>query len=75
MDNTIHMAEEDNTLSEQIEEIAKGPQEITTAGVGHSKEFDLDDLILAAKFNPPSTVKRRVGGGMRFTQATPSGSA
>ena len=70
-----HNLSEDLTLSERVENIAQGPQEVTTAGVGHVKEHDLDKLIQAAKFNPPSTVKSRVGGGIKFTQATPGGPA
>ena len=63
------------SIEEAIEEVAKGPQQITIAGMGHSEEHDLPDLIEAAKFMAPAAVKQRVGGGMRFTQATPGGSA
>ena len=69
------MADEETTLRETIIEVAQGPQEVTTAGMGHSKEHDLDKLIMAAKFNAPATTKQRVGGGMRFVQGTPGGSA
>ncbi len=62
-------------LSDIITERAQGPQEVTTAGMGHVKEYDLDDLIEAAKLNPSDEVKQRVGGGMRFVQGTPPGAA
>ena len=67
--------DEPTTIDEAITEVALGPQEVTTAGMGHSKEHDLDQLIAAAKFSAPSAVKQRIGGGMKFTQATPGGSA
>ena len=62
-------------LSDIITEKAQGPQEVTVAGMGHSKEYSLKDLIDAAKHNPPDEIKQRIGGGMRFVQGTPPGSA
>ena len=65
------MADPDITAA--IDESAAGPKSISVAGMGSSEEHPLPDLIAAAKFRAPASVRRRVGGGIRFTQATPPG--
>jgi hypothetical protein len=64
---------DDINLSDAVATSAQGPQEIAVAGMGQTREHDLDKLIDAAKFKPNSTIQRRVGGGIRFTKATNPG--
>ena len=71
----LRMAEETDSLSESVASSAAGPKKIFVEGMGSSEEHTLPEQIAAAKFKPLATTRRRVGGGIRFTQATPGGAA
>jgi len=60
-------------LREAIANSANGPRSVDVQGMGRSEEHSLSDQIKAAKFLPPSSVRKRVGGGMKFTKATAGG--
>ena len=69
------MAEEPTeSVAEALESSAKGPRQVTVAGMGSSEEHWLTDQIAAAKFLAPTATKKRVGAGIRFTKATAGGS-
>ena len=67
------MADEEANLADAVANSAQGPQEVSVAGMGASREFPLKDQIAAAKFMPTAATRRRVGGGIRFTKATAGG--
>ena len=67
------MADPTEQLADTVTNAAQAPSEISVAGMGFTKEQPLRDIVEAAKFNPSTAVKTRVGGGMRFTVATAGG--
>ena len=65
----------ETTLADSIAASASGPKHIAVEGMGQSSEHSLTDQIAAAKFLPPSRVRSRIGGGIRFGKMANGGAA
>ena len=61
------------TPADDVATSAAGPRAVSVQGMGSSEEHNLKDQIAAAKFTPSSTVRKRVGAGIRFVKATAGG--
>jgi hypothetical protein len=60
-------------LNDAVANSADGPRTIGVQGMGQSEEFPLTDKIAAAKFLPPGNIRRRTGGGMKFSKMQAGG--
>ena len=52
---------------------AAGPKRVAVEGMGASEEHGLADQIKMAKFLPPGTTRKRIGGGIKFSKAVAGG--